>query len=130
MESSLLAVKEWMDSVCLKMNESKMECIYFRSTSQLGKCNIMQIDIDGEQIERCDKTRYLIAHLDRTLSMKDHVKTKCKAAMINLLQIKVARKFLSRKAREKLVIFLVISHLDCVNARLVGLPQSILDQLQ
>ena len=116
----MLAVKDWMDSVCLEMNESKMEFIYFGSTSQLGKCNITKNDINGEHIERSDKTRYLAAHLDRTLSMKDHVKTKCKAAIINLLQIKAASKFLSRKASEKLVISWVISHLDYTNALLVG----------
>ena len=81
----MLAVKDWMDSVCLKMNESKMEFTYFRSTSQVGKCSITQIDVNGNQIERSEKARYLVAYLDRTLSMKDHVKTKCKAAMINVL---------------------------------------------
>ena len=40
----MLAVKDWMDSVCLEMNESKMEFIYFGSTTQLGKCNITKND--------------------------------------------------------------------------------------
>ena len=101
MESFMLGVKDWMDSVHLKINESKMEFI-------LGKYNISQIDINGEQIERSDKMRYVEAHLDSTLSMKDHVKTKCKAAMINLLKIKASRKFLSRKACEKIVISIVM----------------------
>ena len=62
--------------------------------------------------------------------MKDHVMTKCKAGMINLLQIKAARKFISRKDCAKLVISLVISHLDYTNALLVELPKSTLDQPQ
>ena len=130
MESSMLAVKDWMDSVCLKINESKTEFIYFRSTSQLVKCNITQIDVNGAHIERSDKTRYLGAQLYRTFSMKDHVKTKFEAAMIKLQQIKSARKLLSRKNCETLVISLVISNLDFANGLLVGLPKSILDQLQ
>ena len=40
MESSMLGVKDWIDSVCLKMNESRAEFIYFGSTNQLRKCNI------------------------------------------------------------------------------------------
>ena len=76
MESSMLTIKDWTDSGHLKMNESKMEFIYFRSTSQLGKCSITQISINGEHIES-DKTRYLGAYLGRTCSLKDHVKTKC-----------------------------------------------------
>ena len=130
MESSILAVKTGWTQWILKINESKLEIIYFRNASHLGKCNITQIDVNGEQIERSDKTRYLGTHLDRTLSMKDHVESKFKTAMINQLWIKAASKFLSRKACEKLVIFLVISHLDHANALLLGVPNSTLHQLQ
>ena len=44
--------------------------------------------------------------------------------------MKAAWKFLSRKTCEKLVISLVISHLDYANALLVGLSKLTLDQLQ
>ena len=55
---------------------------------------------------------------------------KCKAAKINLLKIKVTRKFLTKEACAKLTISLIISHVDYANGPLVGLPQVILDQLQ
>ena len=55
---------------------------------------------------------------------------KCKAAMINLLKIRAARKFLTRKACTKMVISLVISHFDYANSLLVGLKQVSLNQLQ
>ena len=47
----MLAVKDTVDSVHLKMNERKMDFIYFGSTSQLGTCNITQINVNGEHIE-------------------------------------------------------------------------------
>ena len=50
--------------------------------------------------------------------------------MINLLKIKVTRKFLTKEAYAKLTISLVISHLDYAHSLLVGLPQVSLDQLQ
>ena len=55
---------------------------------------------------------------------------KCKAAMVNLLKIRAARKFLTRKACTKMVISLVISCLDYANSLLVGLPQVSLNQFQ
>ena len=50
--------------------------------------------------------------------------------MINLLKIRAARKFLTRKNMQKRVISLVISHLDYTNSLLGGLPQVSLNQLQ
>ena len=50
--------------------------------------------------------------------------------MLNLLKIKAARKYLTRKACAKLTISLVISHFDYANAILVGLPKVSLDKLQ
>ena len=75
-------------------------------------------------------TGYLGAYLDSSLSFKEQIKMKCKSAMINLLKIRAARKFLSRKACIKMVISLVISHLDYANSLLVGLPQVSLNKLQ
>ena len=55
----MLDVKHWMDAVCLKMNESKMEFIYLGSKQMLKKCNINTININGEGISRSDKVKYL-----------------------------------------------------------------------
>ena len=82
-ESTMLDIKSWMDQVCLKLNESKMEFIYFGWPSQLGKC-AATIDVNGETITRSNVTKYLWAHLDSTLNFKQHIKKKCKAAMFNL----------------------------------------------
>ena len=84
MESTMLDIKSWMDQVCLKLNESKTEFIYFGWPSQLGKCVATIIDVNGETIARSNVTKYLGAHLDSALNFKQHIKTKCKAAMFNL----------------------------------------------
>ena len=80
----MLDVKSWMDQFHLKLNESKMEFIYFGWPSQLGKCVATTIDVNGETISRSNVTKYLVAHLDSALNFKQHIKTKCKAAMFNL----------------------------------------------
>ena len=106
-EKSMLDIKSWMDGVRLKMNNSKTKFIYFGGPRQLEKC-ISQININGEQIPRSQMTRYLGAYLDATLNCKQHIKVKCKAAMLNLLKIKATRKYLTTKACTKAVITLVM----------------------
>ena len=112
------------------MNDSKTEFIYFGWPSQLGKCITNSININDEIIERATSTKYLGAYLDSQLDFKLHIQTKCKAAMLNLLKIKAARKNLTRTACNKLVVALVLSHLDYANGILGGLPKSSLDKMQ
>ena len=50
--------------------------------------------------------------------------------MFNLQRIRAARKYLTRPACNKLMVSLVISHLDYANGLLGGLPKCTIDQLQ
>ena len=94
------------------MNERQTEFIYFGGPGQLDKCIVNQININGVIIPRSHITRYLGGYLDSVLNFKEHIKIKCKAAMLNLLKIKATRKFLTKKASSKAVIVLVMLHLD------------------
>ena len=77
-QKAMLDIKAWMDQVCLKMNKSKTEFIYFGGNRQLEKCKRHKIDVDGEDIQRVKLTRYLGAYLDSSLNFKEYIKTKCK----------------------------------------------------
>ena len=101
-----------MDEGQLKMNKSKMELVYFGGSRQLDKCITNTININGEDIQWSHFTIYLGVYLDSILSFKEHIKVKGKAAMLILLKIRTARKYLTRKACAKLIISLVISHLE------------------
>ena len=83
------------------MNDGKTEFIYFGGNRQLEKCTSHKIDVNGEDIQRMELTRYLGAYLDSSPNFKEHIKMKCKAAMMNLLKISAARKFLTRKHAQK-----------------------------
>ena len=119
-----------MDQVHLKMNESKTEFIYFGWPSQLDKCIKTTININGEEIERSNITKYLGAYLDSKLDFKEHIKTKCKAAMLNIYKIRAAGKNLTRSACNKLMVSLVLSHLDYANSFLGNLPKSSINKMQ
>ena len=129
-ECSMVNKKSWIDQVQLKMNKSETEFIYFGGSRHLEKCITNTISVNGEDIQWTNITRYLGAYLDSTLSFKEHIKAKCKVAMLYLLKIRAAIKYLTRKACAKLNISLVISHLDYANAILAGLPKVSLDKLQ
>ena len=91
--------------------------MYFGWPSQLGKCTVSTIDINGENIARSEVTKYQGAHLDSALNFKKH-------------RIRAARKYLTRSASNKVMVSLVISHLDYANGLLGGLPKCTIDQLQ
>ena len=126
----MLDIKSWMDQVCLKMNESKTEFIYLGWPSQLDKCITTTININGKEIERANITKYLRAYLDSKLDFKEHIKTKCKAAILNIYRIRAARKNLTSSACNKLMVALVLSHLDYANSLLGNLPKSSINKMQ
>ena len=130
MEQSVQDIKVWVDQVQLEMDESKTEFIYFGWPSQLGKCITNSINVNNEIVGRATSTKYLGAYLDSKLDFKLHIQIKCKTAMLNLLKIKAARKNLTRTACNKLVVALVLSHLDYANSILGGLPKSSINKMQ
>ena len=130
LENCAIEINNWMDQNKLKMNTSKTEFIMFGSSPQINKCTTTHIDIAGENIECKSYIRYLGAFLDQNLTLKDHVKHKCRSAMINYLKIKSVRKYLDRSATEILLLSLVISHLDYCNAILYGIAVSELQKMQ
>ena len=129
-EKLMQDIKAWMDQVRLKMNDSKTEFLYFGWPSQLGKCTINNIRVNNEIVDRAPSTKYLGAYLDSKLDFKLHIQTKCKAAMLNLLKIKATRKNLIRTACNKLMVTLVLSHLDYANGILGGLPKTSINKMQ
>ena len=129
-EKSMQDIKVWMDQVRLKMNNSKTEFIYFGWPSQLEKCITRKIDVNGEEITRADHTRYLGAYLNQKLDFKLHIQAKSRAAILNILRIKAARKYLTRSTCNKLMVSLVLSHLDYTNSLLGGLPKASIAKLQ
>ena len=126
----MLNIKSWMDAVKLKLNETKTEFIYFIGKHQLAKTQRDIININGEIIQHINKIKYLGSHLYSSLTFKDYIIAKSKAATINIIKIRNIRKYLNQDKCHKLVITLVLSHLDYSNSLLSGLPDSSIKILQ
>ena len=98
LEDSLRHVKIWMDGNRLKMNDSKTEFIQFGSQQQLWKCTIEILSVNDCDIPKVNVIKYLGTYLDRSLSMKVHIKNKCRIAMANYHRIANIRKYLTEEA--------------------------------
>lgn len=118
----MIDIKEWMNKVRLKMNDSKTEFIVYASNRAKIPDELKSLNVNGTQIHRSEVVRLLGAWLDKELNMKHHVKTKARAASLNLQRLKKIRPFLTQDAAKTLVVSLVLSHLDYANSLLSGLP--------
>ena len=102
----------------------------FSSKYQLNKCVTHQINIYGVSVQSVDVIRYLGAWMDKHLSLKYHVKVKCKVTMFNLIRIKRLRSYLTESMCNILVMSLVMSHIDYANSILMKLPDCVLGQME
>ena len=114
-ESTMINIKQWMDSCRLQMNTMKTEAILFGSAYQLSKCVTNSIQVVNDVINYSSALTYLGALLDNELKMTKHVTLKCKTAMWNLLKIAKIRKYLDKDACCTIILGLVISHLDYIH---------------
>ena len=123
-------IKQWMDSMHLKMNPEKTEFIIFGSRYYMQKLNIKSIELLGESITCAQIVKCLGVLFDSNLTFKQHINAKVKTAMYNIKRIRSVRDVINREACEILVNGLVLSHLDYCNSVLVGLPLSTIHSLQ
>ena len=131
-EELMLKIKEWMDTVRLKIKESKTEFMWLESRQQLKKCTTTtnSLEVLGENIEKSEVIRYLRGYLDSTLTFKQHIKTKCKSALLNLFKIISIRNSLDKETVTSFTLPLCLSYLDYANGLLIGLPDCSIKLMQ
>ena len=129
-ESCMLNIKNWMDTIHLKMNPPKTEFIHFGNQIQLNKCTVDSLQIGDDLVLRSEVIRYLGIWLDQCLTFKHHVTKKCQAAMLNFLKIRSIHHLLMTEITASLCLSLCISHLDYGNSVLYGLPEVTISHLQ
>ena len=68
--------------------------------------------------------------MDEHLTLREHIKRKCRIAMVNLQRVHLIRQYLTQDTMQTLVLGIVMSHLDNSNAIFSGLPDKDLANLQ
>ena len=130
LENCIVNIKNWMDENHLKMNDDKTEYIMFASNKMSKKIQTQSISINGTNINKRECIQYLGAWLDEHLTLREHIKRKCRIAMVNLQCIHLIRQYLTWDTTQTLVLGIVMSHLDYMNAIFSGLPDKDLANLQ
>ena len=130
LDKYIVSVKKWMDENRLKMNDDKTEYIIFLSNKMAKKIQTQSISINGININKREGIQYLGAWLDEPLTLRDHIKRKCRIAIINLQHIHLIRQYLTQDTTETLVLGIVMSHLDYSNAIFSGLLDKDMANLQ
>ena len=88
----------------------------------------MAINIGGIEIHALNSVRNLGAYFDKHITMKQHVKSKCRAAFAQLYNIGKMKTY--HHSAEKLIHALVHSHIDYCYALLIGLHKYLIRKLQ
>ena len=84
----------------------------------------------NETLDRCSTVQYLGGYLDSQLNFKEHINTKCKAAILNIIRIWNIRKYLDKDTKHMLIKSLALSHLDYANSLLTKLPAKTIKIMQ
>jgi len=124
------AIRRWMCTHKLKLNDAKTECIILGSAASLKKVRTTSIVVGGQVIQCSKSVRNIGAYLDQHMTMDNQVSNMCKSAWINLHRIRQIRQYVTSEQTKTLVHAYVTSRLDQFNALLCGLPESKLDKLR
>ena len=92
--------------------------------------SLPQIIIGESPVATTNSVRDLGVIIDSTLAMKEHVRSVTKSSSFALHKISWIRKYLDKKASERLIHAFVTSRLDYCNSLLFGLPASDIAKLQ
>ena len=128
--SCVSAIKTWMTTHFLKLNEDKTEVLVV-STPYIHKSfSIPTLVIDGVEVRTADKVRDLGVTLDSAMQYHHHINNVVRNAYYQLHRISRIRSYLTEGATKSLIHALVISRLDYCNALYYGLPENLLTKLQ
>ncbi len=130
LESCIKALRGWMSSNKLKLNDQKTEFIIFGSPSGRKKVQTTSIKVGDEDILPATVVRNIGAYFDCHLKMDTQVSKMCKSAWFNLYNISKIRIYLTTEQTKTAVHAYVTSKLDNNNSLLAGIPLVLTSKLQ
>ena len=95
LENYIVNIKNWMDANHVKINDDKTEYIIFAGNRMSKKVETQSISINGTYINKSECIQYLETWLDEHMTLQEHIKRKCRIAMVNLQHIHLIRQYLT-----------------------------------
>ena len=129
-EACISAVKQWMRSNLLKLNDDKTEFIIFASPYFSRKITSLSLTVGNNRTDSTPFVRNLGAIFDRKLSMENLVLEKVRTALFYLKNISRIRRYLDQESAKTIVHAFVISRLDYANSLLYNINANLLHRLQ
>jgi exonuclease III len=130
MELCIKALRVWMITDKMKLNDDKTEFMLLGTHQQLSKVCIEKLFVGDVTVTPVSVSRNLGVWFDSHMSYVTHINKTCKAAFFHLHNIRRIRKFLSNEAAQTLVHAYVMGKLDYCNSLLFGLPDKQIKKLQ
>ena len=94
------------------------------------KCRLAALEVCRLTIPYSEAIKYLGVFIDHSLHLHLHIASRCKTLMWNLFKTVNIRNFLTTKACHTAMLTTVISHLDYVNAIMLGLQEKHISKLK
>ena len=130
LERCIEALRNWMHTNMLKLNDSKTEFIIFGTSASLEKVTTKSIKIGNITISPVNSVRNIGAMFDSEMKMKVQVKRVCCSAWYQLYNISKIRQHITTDQTKIVIHAYVTSKLDFNNALLYDIPQYIRNKLQ
>ena len=126
------AIKKWMSTNFLKLNDDKTEVIIFSRKTTRTKPNTTPpaVRVGSSEIQPKMQVRNLGVIFDSGLAMDKHVNNVCRKATFEIRNISKIRKYLTDQAAVTLIHAYITSRLDYCNSLLYGIPNNLMKKLQ
>ena len=118
MTECLSAIRSWMISNRLMLNDGKTEFLLIGIRQQLAKINIKGINVGSDVISPASVVRNLGGCFDSQLTMSTHISKACASSYYHLHSIRRIKKYLTVDTTKALVHALVTSCIDSCNSLL------------
>ena len=128
--SCLSDIRRWMITDKLKINDSKTECIVFRSPQLRCDLSGLSVNVGESQITQSLKVRDLGVTFDQFLNFDDHITAICRSTYFHIRNNGKIRNLLSYNACSTIIHALISCRLDYCNSLLYNVPTHKTDRLQ
>ena len=118
MERYVEEIRTWMLTDKLSLNENNTEFLIIGTKQQLSKISPYLLSIGSATVSPVNSARNLGTWMDTSLAPHDRIHKACRAAYLQIYNIRHIRQFLTKDAIQILVHVLVISRIDYCNGLL------------
>ena len=130
--SSFIAISNWLSDNYLKINQSKTEVIIVGTPTQVSLCKSIStsITLGNSNIDFSTVIKNLGVTFDESLSFLDHIKFTRKNAFNILNSLRHIRGFFDQNSFKTIVLSLISTKLDYCNSLFSNLPSASINLLQ